>query len=227
MASKSLIQWNLIHSFLLISGGVISILFELYWPVYLIGTLSFTALMARERNNWMKLHPFGGYANHLTLLRLLLLLAIVFLANPYVIFALLLVSIILDAFDGVLARKHGTSSEFGSFLDIETDAFFMLILTLSLYQLNLTGSWIIHAGLSRYYYILLKRILGLSKIKEPRLNSIRYTAIAVFVLFFSPFVIPEGYYHLFLAIGTSLLILSFSASFINLVRIAPAQKRKS
>ena len=210
--------WNIIHATGLIITGIAFLAGFNPIGIYSFSIISFLLLLILSYSEWKIHKPLGGYANHLTLLRLVLLFIAVYQDQSEIIFIILLISIVLDAFDGWLARKFKTISGFGSFFDIETDAFFMLILCMSLYQLNIVDKWIIHGGLIRYYYVLIKWILGLHKKKEPRINAIRYTAIAVFILYFSPFILPKPYHQPMLITGSAILLLSFSYSFYRLVK---------
>jgi phosphatidylglycerophosphate synthase len=60
------------------------------------------------------------------------------------------VALSLDAVDGWVARRSGTSSAFGSRFDGEVDAF--LILVLSVYVTPTFGVWVLAAGLMRYVF---------------------------------------------------------------------------
>ncbi len=59
-------------------------------------------------------------------------------------------ALVLDAADGWVARRTGTSSAFGNRFDGEVDAF--LILVLSLYVAPRFGAWVLAAGLLRYAF---------------------------------------------------------------------------
>jgi phosphatidylglycerophosphate synthase len=82
--------------------------------------------------------PFDGpigWATRLTLLRLLLVLglgvgAVMGLGPSLALTAICVVEMILDGLDGPLARRRGEASGFGSRLDGETDALFVLVLSL-------------------------------------------------------------------------------------------------
>jgi len=61
--------------------------------------------------------------------------------------------LILDGLDGWLARRTRMQSAFGARFDMEVDAFFILILTILIYQSGRTGAWILLAGLMRYGFV--------------------------------------------------------------------------
>jgi phosphatidylglycerophosphate synthase len=61
------------------------------------------------------------------------------------------IALVLDAVDGVVARRSGTASEFGARLEMEVDAF--LILVLSGYVARTTGQWVLAIGAARYIFV--------------------------------------------------------------------------
>ena len=60
---------------------------------------------------------------------------------------------VLDGVDGRLARARGTASAFGARFDMETDAAFILILSLLVWQQHATGMWVLLGGLMRYAFV--------------------------------------------------------------------------
>ena len=58
-----------------------------------------------------------------------------------------------DGADGWLARRTGTASEFGARFDMETDALFMLALSLLVHALGEIGGWVLLSGLLRYLFV--------------------------------------------------------------------------
>ena len=66
------------------------------------------------------------------------------------------VALPLDALDGYVARRTGTSSAFGARFDMEVDA--ALILALSVLLVRPFGPWVLAAGLLRYVFALAGRV---------------------------------------------------------------------
>jgi len=66
------------------------------------------------------------------------------------IVAITVVALVLDAVDGRVARRTGTSSDFGARFDMEVDAF--LILVLSVDVARALGAWVLAIGAMRYAY---------------------------------------------------------------------------
>jgi phosphatidylglycerophosphate synthase len=76
------------------------------------------------------------------------------LARPVpvaVLVALAAVALALDAVDGLVARRTGTTSALGARFDMEADAF--LLLVLSAYAGTLVGWWVLAIGAMRYAYL--------------------------------------------------------------------------
>ncbi|MBM7516183.1 CDP-alcohol phosphatidyltransferase family protein [Nocardioides nitrophenolicus] len=69
-----------------------------------------------------------------------------------VLVAVSAVALALDALDGYVARRTGTSSAFGARFDMETDAF--LIAVLSVHVAPRLGWWVLAIGAMRYAYVL-------------------------------------------------------------------------
>jgi phosphatidylglycerophosphate synthase len=65
--------------------------------------------------------------------------------------ALAAVALVLDAVDGQVARRTGTSTPLGARFDMETDAF--LILVLSVFVASSLGWWVLAIGALRYLFV--------------------------------------------------------------------------
>ncbi|MFI0776050.1 CDP-alcohol phosphatidyltransferase family protein [Streptomyces sp. NPDC021212] len=106
-----------------------------------------------------------GPANRVTLARATLvggvtaLVADSFTHPPRVavLTALTAVALILDAVDGQVARRTGTSSALGARFDMEVDA--VLILVLSVYVATALGPWVLLIGAMRYAFVAAARFL--------------------------------------------------------------------
>ncbi|MCZ7423192.1 CDP-alcohol phosphatidyltransferase family protein [Verrucosispora sp. WMMA2121] len=66
--------------------------------------------------------------------------------------AMTAVALALDAVDGKVARRTGTTSALGARFDMEVDSF--LVLVLSLYVAPSVGAWVLAIGLMRYVFLL-------------------------------------------------------------------------
>ena len=107
--------------------------------------------------------PGLGPANRLTLARATLVLPLaalallpgVFTAGGYWwMVGLSTIALVLDGFDGFLARRTGTESAFGARFDMELDAFLLLTLSALVWRSGSVGSWVLLVGGLRYLFVL-------------------------------------------------------------------------
>ncbi|GIH07990.1 membrane protein [Rhizocola hellebori] len=66
-------------------------------------------------------------------------------------------ALVLDAVDGLVARRTLTASSFGARFDMEVDAF--LIAVLSVYVAPMVGGWVLTIGAMRYAYVAASWVL--------------------------------------------------------------------
>jgi phosphatidylglycerophosphate synthase len=67
-------------------------------------------------------------------------------------------SALLDLVDGKLARRSGLASDFGARFDMETDAWFTLVLCALIVYFGKAGSWVLAGGLMRYAFVAAARV---------------------------------------------------------------------
>lgn len=136
-----------------------------------VALLGYAGLAAIALHRMPASHPFPrfGTANRLTLLRAVLtclvgglLVDAPLLAAPVAwqwgLVAIVLLALVLDGFDGWLARRQGLVSVFGARFDLEIDALLILLLSVAAWRLDKAGAWVIGAGLMRYAFIAAGRI---------------------------------------------------------------------
>jgi phosphatidylglycerophosphate synthase len=108
-------------------------------------------------------HPFPrlGPANQITMIRAgIVAIAASLIAEPAgasVAWTLVIVTAVMAALDGVdgwLARRTHMSSAFGARFDLETDAFFMLVLSVLVWRHGKAGAWVLAIGLMRYAFVV-------------------------------------------------------------------------
>jgi phosphatidylglycerophosphate synthase len=108
-------------------------------------------------------HPFArfGLANQITAVRALLVaLVVASIGEPVersvavaaVVLGLLTTA--LDGVDGWLARRSGTTSEFGARFDMEVDALLILALAMLVWRHEKAGAWVLLSGLLRYLFVI-------------------------------------------------------------------------
>jgi phosphatidylglycerophosphate synthase len=153
--------------FILVIGSVASTRLELGPDFLLRETAAFCAAVVIIFLAFFRRGPgrFGA-ANRITLLRVALLALV---AGSYgevpgaalcwAIIGVTTTALILDGFDGFVARKSQTHSAFGARFDMETDAATILVLAVLCWQFGKAGSWIIAAGAMRYVFVGAARLL--------------------------------------------------------------------
>ncbi len=132
---------------------------DYYWraiAVFVISTLAIAAFAIGSSD----LEAFGA-ANRITLLRVALaaLVAAALWESPsdalsWTIVVVVTIALVLDGFDGRVARRTGNITAFGARFDMETDAALIMILSLLCWQFDKAGIWILAAGAMRYGFVL-------------------------------------------------------------------------
>jgi phosphatidylglycerophosphate synthase len=105
-------------------------------------------------------HPAFGPANAVTLARAVPTALVAALAvEPGTVAAATFATVagtavvVLDGFDGRLARRHGVASAFGARFDMETDALLVLALAVLAWRWDRAGAWVVLSGLARYLFV--------------------------------------------------------------------------
>jgi phosphatidylglycerophosphate synthase len=130
-----------------------------------------------------------GPANQITLARATLVGGVTALVadslrghqSTVVLVILSSVALVLDAVDGQVARRTGTTSALGARFDMEVDAF--LILVLSVFVARSVGWWVLLIGAMRYGFVAAARKLRrLNEPLPPRFSRKTVAAIQGIVL---------------------------------------------
>jgi phosphatidylglycerophosphate synthase len=128
----------------------------------LLAVAVFASMVAVALGTMRDHHPFPhlGAANYVTLTRAVLVALVASLAAEratailaWVVVVVTAAVAVLDGIDGWLARRAGMSSTFGARFDMETDAFFMLVLSVLVWRHDKAGIWVITIGLMRYAFV--------------------------------------------------------------------------
>jgi phosphatidylglycerophosphate synthase len=152
----------------------------------LVAFAVFGAMIATALLTMRDHHPFAhfGAANWITMMRgVLAALAASLIAEPadatvaWVLVMLTAAVAGLDGIDGWLARRLRMSSAFGARFDMETDAFFMLVLSLAVWRHGKAGVWVIGIGLMRYAFVAGGRLWPW--LSQPLRSTWRGKAVAV------------------------------------------------
>ena len=209
---------SLLYCFVMLSAFCGTLYSTNFTHVIATSLFSLVVLLFFHRKEISKLSPFGGYPNWVTFLRYIAIVAVLIhhqnLSSTTVFLALLLI-ILLDGLDGILARKLNQSSRFGAIFDMETDAFLVASLSVLLYQKGTIEGWILVPGLMRYFYVLLIYIAGVQNKNESLHPYSKHFAVAFFFGLLIPFVLQNFISNALLIIASSGIMFSFSYSFFK------------
>jgi phosphatidylglycerophosphate synthase len=208
------------HALVIGGGALFSLWIGDLRALVLACALSFASLFVVRRGAFTKRGRFGA-ANGVTLFRLALGLglALVFRDDAGEVWASALVGILcLDALDGYLARRSGDASEFGSYFDMEADAFIVLLACFELFQRERLGPWVLVGGALRYAYVLFLWGFPSELGEAPRSSFGRWAFLALFIGLTLPFVLPGVFGLVPAAVGTLLVCVSFGRSFVHWAR---------
>ncbi len=213
-------RWSYINNLVFSAVFVVLLFYELplVWLV-LYGLLSFALFWFVNYSSLKNFTPFAGYANWITLFRLLMVafIGLLFPVIPdIVLFIVALTAVLLDGADGFVARKTDQTSTIGAYFDMETDAFYVCILAIILYQTGYLGAWILPVGFLRYLYGAIVFILRWHRMDSVHTRFGQKIAGIFFIALPSAFILPEQYYRPLLIAAAILLTGSFALSFIKL-----------
>lgn len=210
-------NWMLIHAIAIILAVFSNFYFSTPF-LFIVGILSFIAFflirIRKERNVDFLWQP----ANLVSILRLGLLFFLLYQhpsLEEWTIFTLALVIVALDGVDGYLARRFNTVSQFGSYLDMETDAFYVMSMATILFHLNVFGLWILGTGLIRYLYFPIIYFLKPIQKKEDRNYLAQVIAVILMLSLPTCLILPEQLRFPIMAIAAFLLVCSFLWGFIQ------------
>lgn len=211
-------KWSLVHSIIMTLVTIISLIVEinLFLIIFSFASFSFYIINIPAFTNTL---PYGlGYANLITCLRLFIILSVGLLYNllaKEIIFILFVIAILLDGVDGFMARKYNHSTKPGEILDMETDAFMVLLLSMIHFDKGVIGWWILIPGSLRYIYELIVYWLKGGDTDFPPKKVRATIAVIFFIALLSPFILPNATAVLILAISSILIILSFGSSILS------------
>ncbi|MGK0388522.1 MAG: phosphatidylglycerophosphate synthase [Maribacter sp.] len=211
-------KWNNFHALALLLAGVLSIYFHTPLFVAITGGCSFLALVISQNRFLAQYTPWAGYANLVTLFRLIILIITAgsfHLLSPLLLFFILGTLIALDVLDGHLARKLSLESDLGLYLDMESDALFVCLVSFILYFGELMPIWILIVGSLRYMNVFVFFLFNLKPRKEPKRKYASYIAGFLFMALLSPFILSKNIYFPILSLASILVTFSFIISFIQ------------
>jgi phosphatidylglycerophosphate synthase len=167
-----------------------------------------------------------GPANQVTLARATLVGGVTALvtdaigrhAHVAVLIALAAVALVLDAVDGQVARRTGTTSSLGARFDMEVDAF--LILVLSIFVATSLGAWVLTIGAMRYVFVAAAWVMRW--LRSPLPPSLARKAVAavqgIVLTVASAGVVPRSVAIASVVLSLALLVWSFGRDIVWLWR---------
>ncbi|PVZ07783.1 CDP-alcohol phosphatidyltransferase family protein [Actinomycetospora cinnamomea] len=138
-----------------------------------------------------------------------------------VLVGLAVVALALDGLDGPVARRTGTASALGARLDVEFDAF--LLVVLSAHVALITGApWVLAVGLLRYVFVAAARVLPWLRGELPVRRSAKVVAAlqGVALIVAAAGVLPDAIALVVIALALAALVWSFGVSVVWLWRAA-------
>lgn len=217
MNNTSIDRWIITHAFLMLMYSVYifyttNLLISLFFV-----SLSFIALVYLNRWGFKQFRPYGGYANWVSLIRLLFLFGLLInnqlLPKQFLAIGLL-GCILMDGLDGYLARRYQQVSEWGGLFDKEIDSFLVWGVSVILYLYWDFPMWILGIGCLHYFYEVLLFLLNWQDIKTPKNPIGRYVAAILFFSLLAPFVVPIELAWWILGVASIFTFVSFTISFI-------------
>jgi phosphatidylglycerophosphate synthase len=182
---------------------------------------SFSLLFFSNKEVWQESGFPGGKANLVTLLRLILCLVLLISSSwqlPYVWFGLGIMIAALDGIDGYLARKEKKSGLFGSYFDMETDAIFVMTLSIVLMRAGIVSPWILLAGAWRYIFAISLIWLNQKMKQEGRMLFARIVAVLTMLGLSAAFILPQPWAMYLCLTILILLTISFGSSYRHMLK---------
>jgi phosphatidylglycerophosphate synthase len=209
--------WTRSNAVLLLGALAAALFLGRTWPVASCGIASLGALLWANRAAWTRSGGFG-LANAVTASRAVTVWAVgAWLGDaPAERLALIVFGLFaLDGVDGYLARRRGTTSQFGALFDMETDSFFVLTVVLVLFERGDLGAWILLPGVLRYVYVLVRAVVPARNPDVPRSRFGRLAFTGLALGLFLAFAVPSVVGRTAALAGTALVTLSFARSFYD------------
>jgi len=163
-----------------------------------------------------------NWPNGITFVRFVgICIALLLISDPWALGIILTIMVLLDVLDGYVARKLKQSSTLGLHLDMEVDAFFVLIMCLFYYLNRDVEFWILMPGLLRYIYVIYINLFPKTGFIETKQKYASLIAGVFFVLLLIGIVAPDNLLNIILLPGALGIIISFGISFIQHLRWSP------
>jgi len=211
-------RWSLANNLIILAGFTSTLVTGSY--VYWIGVsvLSFGIYIFKLPNFLPEFPILIGYPNWISLSRLIVILITVSIHNSLSDITLLIVFgsvILMDGFDGAVARRFNQTSKAGEYLDMEIDALFVFLLSCLHYTDQKLGVWILIPGSMRYVYGLLFFWMREPIKSKPGKKIRSFIAVLFFFALLSPLLFNKEIYTPLVIFSSVLIIISFGISIVN------------
>ncbi|MEQ9303248.1 MAG: CDP-alcohol phosphatidyltransferase family protein [Marinoscillum sp.] len=204
--------WPLFHSVVILVSTAIGVAFKFFEIVWLANVLTFVIGLYLHRRELQDFPLLVGYANLVTLVRFILLATLFVLSEYLIVLFIMSVMLVLDGVDGAVARKTNTSTRIGAYLDMETDALYVLLISGYLVAYLNYNPWLIGVGLLRYLYEVFTWVAGVQDKHPPRTRFGPAAAVCLFIALLTPLVLPEYVAMWLVYIGVATVVASFGYS---------------
>lgn len=194
---------------------------------FLVASIAITCGVVRHFWKTQQSPGAFGPANTITLCRNFLVAVIInillFNYGPHesMLIASLSISIlIMDGLDGYVARKLNICSDFGARFDMESDAFFILVLCIATISVYGAPYWIILIGAMRYLYVLGQYFYQPLNLPVRDRYSRKVFCVIQIVALVLPFteVLQKGIWELLLLVSLMLLAFSFARDIVDQIK---------
>lgn len=206
-------DWNFFHAIIMLISILVSYFSDIILISFLCGFFSFCFFL--KSHFPVSKNLFGiGYANGITLFRVLLLCVAVLYNTQLISGSIFVLILMLDLTDGFVARKYNEANKIGEYFDMECDALFVALLCLILSQKTYSSGLILIPAVLRYIFKIIVTLLDKS-FHETRRMYARYLAGGLFVLLLSGFFVSQNLSYYFISTGIAIVSFSFAISFFE------------
>lgn len=213
---RNITYWTFLHAILMLVATILARVMQAEYFLVWIVSASLLLFISLNYHTWSRLHPVGGYANHVTFGRFMLLifaLATYHVIHQYAFILLILLVMIMDGIDGYLARRFHQSTAFGEVFDMEVDAFLALSMCFMIWTVHPESWWVMTGGLLRYAFSILYWLIGWHRRKRPVMPASKLFAVLFFLSLLTPFILDWDLACWIVVGGSTIVAFSFVYEF--------------
>ncbi len=214
---SNILKWDKIHAVLLLFSIFLTFWTASLWPLIVLPSASFLYYTIQFIPRFEGASFPFGWSNFVTIVRLVILIVLyanVSIIDFWLIASILLFILVLDGIDGYLARKLNQESAFGKYLDMESDAYYVCLVSAHLFLTDLMPIWILLVGGSRYINVLLEELFLKRKSLDGRFPFAVGIALFLFFSLITPYFMAKNLYFPLLTVSSCLVMISFCYVFI-------------